>query len=310
MSRRRPVPWIHRWSRHLIGAVALIGALGTAYLTVVKLTGGSAACPTSGCEQVLSSPYATVFGLPLTLLGFLAYASMGMMAIVPLVISSDTQKEARSKLESWTWLLLFSGAVAMVVFSAYLMYLLAFKIQALCLYCLASALLTVTLLVLTVIGRNWRDIGQLFFTAIVVGMIALIATLGVYAQASNPITAISGGSSPGIEVTTDSGPAEIALAKHLKQVGAKMYGAWWCPHCNDQKQLFGKAALSEFTYIECDPRGANAQPKVCQAAKVESYPTWEIKGKTYTGTQSLKDLAAASGYQGPDNFKNTIVPAS
>lgn len=309
MSRRRPVPWIHRWSRPLIGAVALIGALGTAYLTVVKLTGGSAACPTSGCEQVLSSPYATVFGLPLTLFGFLAYAGMGVMAIAPLALNSDPQKEARSKLEGWTWLLLFAGAVAMVVFSAYLMYLLAFKIQALCLYCLASALLTVTLLVLTVIGRKWRDIGQLFFTAIVIGMIALIATLGVYAQASNPTTATSGSGSTVVEITTDSGPAEIALAQHLKQVGAKMYGAWWCPHCHDQKQLFGKTAAREFTYIECDPRGANPQPKACQAAKIESYPSWEINGKLYTGTQSLEELAQASGYQGPRNFSN-YIPAS
>jgi len=306
MSRRRSTPWIHRWSRPLIGGVALIGALGTAYLTVVKLAGGSAACPTSGCEQVLSSPYATVFGLPLTLFGFLAYAAMGLMAVAPLAIPSS-QKEARLKAENWTWLLLFAGAVAMVVFSAYLMYLLAFEIQALCLYCLGSALLTVTLLVLTMIGRDWRDIGQLFFTAIVVGMIALIATLGVYAQASGPDTATPGATE--MAITSDSGPAEIALAQHLKQVGAKMYGAWWCPHCQEQKQLFGKTAASQFPYIECDPRGQNPQPDLCQTAGIESYPTWEINGKTYSGTQSLEELANASGYQGPRNFKHSL-PAS
>lgn len=305
MSRRRSTPWIHRWSRPLIGGVALIGALGTAYLTVVKLTGGSAACPTSGCEQVLSSPYATVFGLPLTLFGFLAYAGMGLMAVAPLAMNPK-QKETQ-KVENWTWLLLFAGAVAMVVFSAYLMYLLAFKIQVLCLYCLASALLTVTLLVLTMIGRDWRDIGQLFFTAIVVGMIALIATLGVYAQASGPNTATTGGTE--IAVTTDSGSAEVALAQHLKQVGAKMYGAWWCPHCQEQKQLFGKTAASQFPYIECDPNGQNPQPDLCQTAGIESYPTWEINGKTYSGTQSLEELANASGYNGPRSFKNSL-PAS
>jgi len=306
MSRRRSTPWIHRWSRLLIGVVALIGALGTAYLTVVKLAGGAAACPTSGCEQVLSSPYATVFGLPLTLFGLLAYAAMGVMAVAPLAINSS-QKETRLKAENWTWLLLFAGAVAMVVFSAYLMYLLAFKIQVLCLYCLASALLTVTLLVLTMIGRDWRDIGQLFFTAIVVGMIALIATLGVYAQASNPNAATTGATE--IAVTTDSGAAEVALAQHLKQVDAKMYGAWWCPHCQEQKQLFGKTAASQFSYIECDPNGQNPQPDLCQTAGIENYPTWVINGKTYSGTQSLEDLANASGYSGPRNFKNSL-PAS
>ncbi len=308
MSRRRSVPWIHRWSRPLIGGIALLGALGTAYLTVVKLTGGSAACPTSGCEQVLSSPYATIFGLPLTLFGFLAYAGMGVMAVIPLAISSD-KKQTRLQVENITWLLLFAGAVAMVVFSTYLMYLLAFEIKTLCLYCLASALFTVTFLVLTVIGRDWRDVGQLFFTGIVVGMIALIATLGVYAQASNPAVSSSTSGQVSPAITTTSGSAETALAQHLKQAGAKMYGAWWCPHCHDQKQLFGEAAARQFTYVECDPKGQNSQPDQCQAAGVESYPTWEISGKIYPGTQSLEDLANASGYQGPRNFQNA-TPAS
>ena len=40
-------------------------------------------------------------------------------------------------------------------------------------------------------------------------------------------------------ITTSSGESEIALTQHLKQVGAKMYGAFWCPHCQEQKQLFG-----------------------------------------------------------------------
>jgi len=47
-----------------MAGIATVGAVGTAYLTAV-LAQGSAACPTSGCDVVLSSPYATVFGLPL-----------------------------------------------------------------------------------------------------------------------------------------------------------------------------------------------------------------------------------------------------
>lgn len=292
-----------------MGGIALLGALGTAYLTGVKLTGGSAACPTSGCEQVLSSPYATVFGLPLTLFGFFAYATMGIMAIAPLAIKPD-QKQTRLQVENSTWLLLFAGAVVMAIFSAYLMYLLVFEIKVLCLYCLASALFTVILLVLTVMGREWRDVGQLFFTGIVVGMIALIATLGVYAQVSGSATPTgSTAGQVGPAITTTSGQAEVSLAQHLKQVGAKMYGAWWCPHCHDQKQLFGETAAREFPYVECDPKGSNPQPDQCQAAGVESYPTWEIKGKIYSGTQSLEDLANASGYQGPRNFQHA-PPAS
>jgi len=54
-------------------------------------------------------------------------------------------------------------------FSSYLLYLLAFKIKAVCLYCLASAAFSFSLLVLTIIGRTWEDIGQILFTAIALG---------------------------------------------------------------------------------------------------------------------------------------------
>ena len=82
-SRRKPIPWIHRWSRPLIAGVAALGMLNTGYLTVTKLFGGETVCPTTGCHQVLSSTYAQVFGLPLSLFGFLAYTTMLILALVP-----------------------------------------------------------------------------------------------------------------------------------------------------------------------------------------------------------------------------------
>ena len=125
MKRQRSTPWIYRWSRPLMAGIATFGAVVTAYLTAVKFAQGSAACPTSGCDIVLSGPYATVFGLPLALFGFLAYASMVVFAIAPLLVPQSNQ-QLRSPLESWTGLLLFAGGTAMTVFSGYLMYLLAF----------------------------------------------------------------------------------------------------------------------------------------------------------------------------------------
>ncbi len=92
------------------------------------------------------------------------------------------------------------------------------------------------------------------------------------------------------------------LAAHLKKIGAKMYGAYWCPHCAQQKELFGEAAFRSIDYVECDPSGTNARPSLCKKAKITGYPTWEIKGKLYPGTQSLEDLAKLSGYSGPSNF--------
>ena len=327
MIRRRSTPWIHKWSRPLIATIAGCGALVTGYLTIVKLTGGSAACTAeaatgggaAGCNDVLASAWGTVFGQPLALFGFLAYFGMLVFALAPLVIKTGENKKQRQKLEGLTWFFLLVGAIAMTVFSSYLMFVLFTQIQAVCPYCIASALFSLSMLVLTIVGRSWEDLGQIFFTAIIVGMVTLVATLAVYngvgAQVANPG---DGGANPtvtlrpsgqpkppkGWEVTTTSGEAEVQLAKHLKEIGAKKYSAWWCPHCYEQKQLFGKEAVNELNIIECAPQGNNPQPELCQSVGIKGFPTWEINNKLYPNVQSLEKLAELSGYKGPRSFKN------
>jgi uncharacterized membrane protein/glutaredoxin len=304
MIRRRSTPWIHRYSRFLIGGIAILGALLTGYLTFEKLSGGKVACPVGGCDTVLNSPYASVFGQPLTLFGCLGYIAMAVFALAPLAVSPDSQKSLRRNLDNTTWLLLLAGGTAMVVFSGYLMYLLAFQIKELCPYCLASALFSASLFILALIGRSWEDIGQIFFTIVVVGIVTLISTVGVYATASNPNP--NPLSPTGTPITTTSSTAEIELAKYLKAKDVKMYGAFWCPHCHDQKQLFGKEAFSQVNYVECaDPDNPRQQSKACKKANIENYPTWEINGKlAEPGAKSLEELAKLSGYKGSTKFQN------
>jgi uncharacterized membrane protein len=295
----------------LIAAIAILGVLNTGYLTFTKLFGGEAACPTSGCEQVLSSAYAYVFGLPLALFGLLAYVGMTAFAIAPLTINTERNKDLRTQVDRWTWLLLFIGATAMMAFSAYLMYIMVTEfvipngLESICFYCIASALFALTLFILTLIGRVWEDVGQLFFTGIIVGVVVLIGALGVYAEVSNgssPTVGTNGQAGPAI--TTTSGASEVALARYLKNNGAKMFGAYWCPHCHDQKQLFGEPAVKEIPYVECAPDGQNSQTALCQETNVTGFPTWEINGQLYPGTQTLDQLADLAGYQGPREFKN------
>ncbi|HEY9881074.1 MAG TPA: vitamin K epoxide reductase family protein [Leptolyngbyaceae cyanobacterium] len=305
VRRRQETSWIHRWSRYLIAGIAFLGILETSYLTFVKLTGGTAVCPTEGCDRVLNSPYASVFGLPLTLFGGLAYLTMFILAVLPLTANAETKLERRQQLEAQTWPVMFGFALAMVICSSYLMYIMAFEIQALCPYCITSALFTVTMLALILFGNRWKDVGQLLFTGIIIGVITLTGVLALYA----PLRASSGGGGPvaqagevGPPITTTSGPAEIALAQHLKSIGAKMYAAWWCPHCHDQKQMFGAEAMAQVPYVECASDGRNAQPQLCGA--VTGFPTWEIKGQMYPGVQSLQKLAELSGYVGPTTFQS------
>ncbi|MEG4507755.1 vitamin K epoxide reductase family protein [Microcoleus sp. F6_B4] len=300
MRRQRSMPWLHRYSRPLTAGIASLGAAITAYLTAVKLSNGTAVCPIAGCDTVLSSPYAYVFGLPLSLFGFLGYLSMVVFAVAPLFVNPAEQKSLRSKLESWTGLLLFAGSTAMTIFSGYLMYVLAVDIKAACIYCIASALFATSLFVLALIGREWDDIGQLFFIGILVSMLVLISSLALYADVNNLGTA----KETSMNTTTSSGTSEIALAQHLKRVGAKMYGSFTCDHCQMQKESFGKEAARIINYIECNPQGKNARRDLCEAAKIQGTPTWEINGKFYSGQKSLQELADLSGYQGTREFRN------
>ncbi|OIP70385.1 MAG: hypothetical protein AUK43_09685 [Oscillatoriales cyanobacterium CG2_30_40_61] len=292
----RSTPWIYRWSRPMIAAIAIIGMIENIYLTSIKLLGGTAVCPTSGCEEVLNSPYATVLGLPLTLFGFLAYTTVFLLAAAPLVF---TEKARRQKIETQTGFFLFLVTTAMVCFSSYLMFVLFFKIQAICPYCIASALFCVSLFVLTLIGISWEDLGQLGLSGLGVAMITAIVALGLYNSVDLPNAANyleESNGQTGLAITTTSGPAEIALARHLTKTGAKEYGAYWCSHCYDQKQLFGKEAFAIINYIECTTDGKNSQTQLCEKAGIQGFPTWEIRGKLYPGIQPLEKLAELSNY--------------
>lgn len=337
LRRRRNIPWIHRWSRYIIGAIAIVGLILTAYLTITKLTGGEVACSSeaaqtaSSCSGVLDSAYAYPFdpqgktGPPLSLFGSLGYLSMAIFAFTPLFVNTETQKEFRKKLEDWTWWLLLVGGFSMAAFSSYLMFVLAFKLHTVCYYCIGSALFSLSFLILSVIGHEWEDMGQMIFTGIIIALITLVSALGIYSGVNSkvadsgtqaqieqpqsdgkiiiPLPQTEPKPPKGWDITTTSGKAEMALAKHLTAVGAVEYGAYWCPHCYDQKQLFGKEAFAEIKYIECTPDGINPQPEKCAAANIKGFPSWIIKGKLYEGTQKLEKLAEVTGYTGPTNFK-------
>lgn len=84
------------------------------------------------------------------------------------------------------------------------------------------------------------------------------------------------------------------LAKCLTQKSAVLYGAYWCPHCQNQKALFGNAS-QYLTYVECDAGGENPNPQACQTAGVQAYPTWKINGVNYQGEKTFDQLKSLSG---------------
>ena len=98
-------------------------------------------------------------------------------------------------------------------------------------------------------------------------------------------------------VTTRSNDNAIALAKHLRKIGAKVYTAFWCPHCHNQKERFGKEAIGQIEVIECDRRGVKPQTQLCIDKKIRGFPTWEINGELYAGDRSLENIARLSKYR-------------
>lgn len=91
-------------------------------------------------------------------------------------------------------------------------------------------------------------------------------------------------------VFDSSSERALKLAKHLKKIGAVMYGAYWCSHCYAQKSALGKEAMSMVKYVECSNDGEGNKRQLCKDKKVPGYPTWEINGQFYGGEQTLEEL--------------------
>jgi len=87
-------------------------------------------------------------------------------------------------------------------------------------------------------------------------------------------------------------PGELdAFARCISDSGAKFYGASWCPHCQTQKDLFGKSAKL-MPYVECSLPGGQGMSYLCRNAKIEGYPTWVFAdGSRVSGSQTLEYLA-------------------
>ena len=129
----------------LAAGIALIGLADSIYLMIHHYTGEKVPCSVvEGCEQVLSSSYAEIAGIPLAIFGAAAYFVAFSLAILA----------AYGNRSAWT--LFGMQVIVMAAFTAWLVYLQAFVIEAFCQFCLVSAATTFTLLVVYTISRFSR----------------------------------------------------------------------------------------------------------------------------------------------------------
>jgi uncharacterized membrane protein len=116
-------------------AVALVGLGISAYLTVVHYAGAEPVCAIShGCATVQQSDYAQLAGIPVAVLGLLGYLTL----LGALWVDSDPAR-------------LLAAFVAFVGlgFSLWLTYVEVFKIDAICIWCVGSAICMAVLAALT-----------------------------------------------------------------------------------------------------------------------------------------------------------------
>jgi uncharacterized membrane protein len=256
-------------------AISVVGMVLTGYLTFTAWSGGSVrgCTPGSGCDVVLTSRWATMFGLPTAFWGFLAYAGLAAIAFIK---RSDTH-----------WRYAWTAALLGVAYSVYLTTVSLTVLDSACPYCLTSLGLMIAVLAVTTYQRpagltnfSWQ---RWLIRRIPVAAAFVFALHLQYAADPPP----------------PEDPRARALADHLTAIGAKFYGAYWCEHCQEQKKYFGQSA-ERLPYVECSPGGSRApMTKECRDIYIKTFPTWVIKDRRVEGVLSLKELSESSGFKPP-----------
>ena len=91
-----------------------------------------------------------------------------------------------------------------------------------------------------------------------------------------------------------------SFAQCLNDKGAVFYGAYWCPHCQTQKKMFGKSE-KYLNYVECATPAGDKRTQECVDKKIEGYPTWEFAdGSRESGELALSRLAKKTGCELPE----------
>jgi uncharacterized membrane protein/glutaredoxin len=258
--------------------LSLIGMALTAYLSWAASSGSNLqGCGIdSGCDAVLSSKWATLLGAPTAVWGLLAYGTLAFLAF--------------GGRAGWRWVATWTVSFVGVLFSIYLTTVSVTLLGATCPYCLTSLAIMTALFVVTTIQRPAEEPGFTWRRLLL--RVVPVAAVAIALLHLNYVGVL--GKPPAVE-----DPFYKALALHLSERGTKMYGASWCPHCIEQKEMFG-ASAKRLPYVECStgPQGSR-QAAACLAAGIKLYPTWIIDGKRFEEVLTPTRLAELTSFKPP-----------
>jgi uncharacterized membrane protein len=245
----------------------------TAYLTGVAWFGDSPAfcAEGSGCDLVQQSRWSTVLGVPVALWGFAVYLIIALIAW-----------RMPTRLKRWRqlWYLSLIG----VAISVYLTVVGIVSLDALCVWCLASMATMTAIFVRLILHRPDSAPGIAWPSWIAqTGGAALLVVALLHLSYSDLLS-------------HPDTPKLRELASHLDETGAKFYGAWWCPACQEQKDQF-RGAAEQLPYVECSTAGRGSPMTLqCSNLGISNFPTWIIDEHRYTGVVSPRELARYSEY--------------
>jgi len=247
----------------------LIGMSITGYLSYIHYSGNEATCPLQpslDCNAVLNSSYSTAVGIPVAVLGFATY----LILLVCLLIHEQKESKQNDRI-------LLTLPAFGVMAAGFYTTLMLFRLGAICIWCEGSHLIMLILFVLMArhIHPHW-SYKNILIAWIIFFILGGSLTLFIASDA-------------------EDNPNILTLAKCLTSKNVKMYGTYWCPHCQEQKRLFG-SAFKEINYVECaDTANPKIQLAVCENAKIEGYPTWGFANERISGTRDLETLAKLAG---------------
>lgn len=91
-----------------------------------------------------------------------------------------------------------------------------------------------------------------------------------------------------------------SFAQCLASKQAKMYGLYWCPHCAEQKAMFG-ASFRYVPYVECAIKGSPRElAPACKVAGVTLFPSWQFGlDPPHEGVLTLQALSQKTGCKLP-----------
>jgi len=256
-----------------IAVLAVLGLLVTGYLAWATAIGNAPAfcAEGSGCDVVQSSRYSTLLGLPVALWGFGLYLLILWTAVT-----------LPPRLHRWrrlAWLTTLGLGI-----SVYFTVTGFVALDSWCAWCMASLAVMTALFARVMLRRPETAPGMpwlAFARNLVVVTVVVTAAMGAWQNGL---------------LQPPENPRLKALAEHLDETGARYYGAYWCPNCQQQRRLFGRSA-DRLPYVECTPNGRGGVVAFeCVSAGIAGYPTWIIDGRRYQQVLTPDELARYSGF--------------